>query len=68
MGKIPAGDAYVFESVNSGIQKQSNVIYNLQLELTSMLLALINTSPTHNKNYEELWNCVYFLKSKIPAR
>ncbi|EEZ99841.2 uncharacterized protein LOC103313039 [Tribolium castaneum] len=79
LNQIPTGDAYIFEGTSSmGLQgqKQSSAVppYTQQLELCSMLLALINTSSSHNTVSQDadsdadITNCVYFLRSKLPAR
>ncbi|XP_044272006.1 uncharacterized protein LOC123015953 [Tribolium madens] len=67
LNQLPTGDAYIFEGNSSMGQKQSSAVppYTQQLELCSMLLALINTSSNHNKISQ---NSVYFLRSKLPAR
>ncbi|XP_063919875.1 uncharacterized protein LOC135134917 isoform X2 [Zophobas morio] len=79
LSQIPCGDVYVFEGANGmGLQGQKQpatvATYTLHLELSSMLLALINTSRGHNKGYQDdltkydtLSNCVYFLRPKLPA-
>lgn len=75
LNKIPPSDVYVFESTrnNSVTQTQANITsYNHQMELTSMLFALINTSSKHNQsltNEEDSFeNKVYRLRAAIPAR
>lgn len=76
LSKIPTGDLYIFEAPPSlnpvGGQKQSiQLSYAQNLELVSMLLALINTSSKHNLDLlreDQLLNRVYFLRSKLPAR
>ncbi|RZC37662.1 uncharacterized protein BDFB_002825, partial [Asbolus verrucosus] len=80
LNNLPVGDVYVFEGTsNMGLQgqKQPSTVtsYTQQIELSSMLLALINTSSTHNTNFKnidkdetEILNSVYFLRSKLPAR
>ena len=80
LSQIPCGDVYVFEGANGmGLQGQKQpatvATYTLHLELSSMLLALINTSRGHNKGYQDdltkydtLSNCVYFLRPKLQAR
>jgi hypothetical protein len=79
--QLPVGDAYIFEGTSSMSlqgQKQPTVVasYTQQLELSSMLLALINTSSRHNiinqnnkkTDSNDVINVVYFLRSKLPAR
>lgn len=77
LNKIPSGDMYILESpLNSGLQSSKSSVSTHQMELTAMLLALINTSSKHNitetnttQNKDN--NCrnkVYYLKSRLPAR
>lgn len=70
MPMIPKGDVYIFESavsINSINQKQAAAFPLMHnIELTSMLLALINTSSEMNNTIND--NKVYFLRSKLPAR
>lgn len=74
MEKIPKGDVYIFESstsVSPGNQKQATALPIMNnIELTSMLLTLINTSnkmdDTSNENTID--NKVYFLRTKLSAR
>ncbi|KAJ8915858.1 hypothetical protein NQ315_004672 [Exocentrus adspersus] len=81
--KLPAGDIYVLEtnpSISPQASTQASTVtsYNQQLELTSMLIALINTSIQHNPLLQKtvssinratsIQNVVYHLKSRIPAR
>lgn len=51
--------------------------HNQQQDLTAMLLALLNTSISHNVSLQKqgpdtlqevIENQVYFIKSKLPAR
>lgn len=79
LDQLPTGDVYIFENTNNGsnsLQTGKGVLLSTQqLELTSMLIALINTSPKHNNSFQRQQNSknivsnkVYFLKSKLPAR
>lgn len=57
--------------MNPQQQKQTvAVALNQQIILTTMLLALINTSILHNPDtaIDSSSNIVYFLRSKVPAR
>lgn len=73
---IPPADIYILESKhNAGTNKSSTKMnpYSHQLELTSMLLALINTSEKHNDenkatSTKQYPNKVYYLRSQLPAR
>lgn len=72
LNKIPPSDIYIFESTrnNAGTPTQANITsYNHQMELTSMLFALINTSSKHNQSLmdenESVENKVYRLKAAI---
>ncbi|KAF2883956.1 hypothetical protein ILUMI_22214 [Ignelater luminosus] len=77
LDKIPVSDIYLFEaspSISMQSTKQAAVMtsYNQQQELTSMLLALINTSPKHafqpTQNEISHRNNVFFLRSNLSAR
>ncbi|XP_044754022.1 transcription elongation factor, mitochondrial [Coccinella septempunctata] len=76
LDEIPPADLYVFESPGLGLQPQSQLgavtTYIQQIELTSMLFALLNTSKKHNKRIhnktEQIENVVYYMKSKLAAR
>lgn len=75
LSKIPNGDIYILESpMNNGLQNSKSNSSTHQMELTAMLLALINTSSKHNieidamHTKETLSNKVYYLKSRLPAR
>ncbi|KAL3275312.1 hypothetical protein HHI36_020079 [Cryptolaemus montrouzieri] len=68
---IPVGEVFVFEALpRLGLQGQGQIgpltTYLQQVEFNSMLLALLNTSQTHN--IKKLENIVYHLKTKLPAR
>lgn len=76
---IPKADLYIFEATTgiSILNKNHSSItasYMQQLELSSMMLTLLNTSSKHNVTLIEnetpldITNRVYFLKSKLPAR
>ncbi|CAG9768167.1 unnamed protein product [Ceutorhynchus assimilis] len=70
----PSADAYIIEAPPTlGPQSQTKQgivsAHNHQVELISMLLALLNTSAKHNNGLEKsLENKVFFLRSKIAAR
>ncbi|XP_017771178.1 PREDICTED: transcription elongation factor, mitochondrial isoform X2 [Nicrophorus vespilloides] len=77
LNKLPIGEVYVMESSQSAGPQNSNMkqapTYTQQIELSSMLLALLNTNNKHainmgtqeNPSYE---NNVYYLRSNLPAR
>ncbi|CAH1119766.1 unnamed protein product [Phaedon cochleariae] len=80
---IPPSDLYIFEAnhqLGPQGQTQSATVssYTQKQELTSMLLALLNTSVNHNmtlqnpsedrSNQTTIENRVFFLRSKLPAR
>lgn len=77
LSKIPTGEVYIFES-SPNISPQSSqqattlTTYNQQMELTSMLLALINTSPKHSAfqpdDVEHYTNSVHHLRANLSAR
>ncbi|KAF5285985.1 hypothetical protein FQR65_LT12982 [Abscondita terminalis] len=68
MVDIPPSDVYVFEQAphRPGLGSTQNISHGQNLEILSMLLALINTSPIYNVNQSE--NCVYYLRSNLSAR
>lgn len=75
MHSIPPADVYVFENKGNGLGKNSSKVppYNYQLELTSMLLALINTNDKYIQKDKDFTmyhypNRVYFLRGRLPAR
>ncbi|XP_066148967.1 uncharacterized protein [Euwallacea fornicatus] len=73
--KTPLGDVYVFEAQPS-LNPQNNpskvFTHNHQVEIMSMLLALLNTSVKHNQALQNekgiFENRVFYLKNKLPAR
>ncbi|XP_018567783.1 uncharacterized protein LOC108908277 [Anoplophora glabripennis] len=76
--KLPPGDIYILEATPSmspqaTAQVSAITTYNQQLELTSMLIALLNTSIRHNTSLQNtetlpIENIVYHLRTRIPAR
>lgn len=67
---------YILETpMSNGLQNSKSSVSTHQMELTAMLLALINTSLKHNvaeidavQNKDNCNNKVYYLKSRLPAR
>lgn len=73
LSKIPNGDLYIFEAPISALGQKSTAIPVTQnIELTSMLLALINTSKKTNGTIKDnevlIENKVHYLRHKLPAR
>ncbi|CAH2004538.1 unnamed protein product [Acanthoscelides obtectus] len=79
--KLPSADMYVLESMSNGRptkMKLATIASDGQVELASMLIALLNTSMKHNTSLtstdkavaskEIIENRVFFLKSNVPAR
>ncbi|XP_074028227.1 transcription elongation factor, mitochondrial isoform X2 [Leptinotarsa decemlineata] len=79
--RIPPSDVYIFESTEplSPTRQVATVSsFHQQIALTSMLLALLNTSMNHNASLRNVGkdntvqsiakNRVFFLKPKLPAR
>lgn len=71
------GDVYIFEAppqLNPQNQSKQVVTHKHQIELMSMLLALLNTSVKHNKGLQgkavngHFENRVFYLKNRVPAR
>ncbi|KAK4872440.1 hypothetical protein RN001_014469 [Aquatica leii] len=80
LSEIPSADLYVFEQSphRASLVTKQNISHNQHLEVLSMLLALINTSPIHNLDLSKnvtpnldhckVQNCVYYLRSNLSAR
>lgn len=77
LDEIPSADIYVFEACTGlSVQPQSQLgamaTYTQQIELTSMLFALLNTSKKHNSRVDDktkqFTNVVYYMKAKLAAR
>ncbi|KAJ8977678.1 hypothetical protein NQ317_010417 [Molorchus minor] len=80
--KLPTADIYILEgnhtiSPQNISQSASVSLYTQHLELSSMLIALINTSVQHNSVLQEvennkmqqyMENKVFHLRAKVPAR
>ncbi|KAG5898064.1 hypothetical protein JTB14_001770 [Gonioctena quinquepunctata] len=81
--RIPPSDVYIFEmnpSLSPTSQTQTAAVssYTQQLELTSMLVALLNTSINHNVTLQNInadrppqksiENRIFHMRSRIPAR
>ncbi|XP_066258817.1 uncharacterized protein [Euwallacea similis] len=71
----PLGDVYIFEAQPSlNPQNNPNKVFthNHQVEIMSMLLALLNTSVKHNQTLQnegnKFENRVFYLKNRLPAR
>ncbi|GJQ68748.1 hypothetical protein Trydic_g17280 [Trypoxylus dichotomus] len=76
MNSIPPADIYILESKQStGPNKNPTKAtpHSHQLELTSMLIALLNTSQKHSfkqivPSTDYYPNKIYYLKNQLPAR
>ncbi|KAJ8933684.1 hypothetical protein NQ318_011460 [Aromia moschata] len=79
--RLPSADIYILEgtptmSPQGAAQPAAISSYTQHLELSSMLIALLNTSPQHNIKFKKVdsndiqrtENKVYHLRSRVPAR
>ncbi|KRT83004.1 hypothetical protein AMK59_3023, partial [Oryctes borbonicus] len=73
MNSIPPADIYILESKQISGPNKNPTYSPQQLELTSMLIALLNTSPKHTLEHrgpttDHYPNKIYYLKNRLPAR
>lgn len=83
--KIPPSDLYIFETpiAVTPVAQQSSISVNAyvqKMQLLSMLITILSTSPKHNSSYVEqqqlseksknfcLTQKVHFLRHRLPAR